>query len=153
MHIKTLHIFIIGSRAFFSEMSDYQSKDVDKLAIIDSPAFGTNIMNIRKDGNDTFFMYNYGKDKLIDICLEKNIPMAAGKFLVPEFAKYINLTIDDLKKLIPLFNKIDLKHSYEKIILNSYIANNDFILTDEQLNESYEIYKKYKNVKKEKKNG
>ena len=46
-----------------------------------------------------------------------------------------------MKKLQSLIDKLDDKHKYEKIIFDSYIANNKFILTDNQLEESYNKYK------------
>lgn len=49
--------------------------------------------------------------------LESNMPIIAGKFLVPEYNRYLGLAIDDLKRLKPLFDAMDDKHSYEKIIL------------------------------------
>ena len=67
--------------------------------------------------------------------------MRVGKFLVPEFAEYIGLTIDDLKKLDSMFEELDEKHQYEVLIYNSYIDNNGFFLTDEQRDEAYRVYK------------
>jgi hypothetical protein len=81
------------------------------------------------------------KDVKIKETLESNVPMRAGKFLVPEYNKYLGLAIDDLKRLNPLFDAMGDKHSYEKIIYDAYIKNNDFILTDKQRQEAYEEYK------------
>ena len=36
------------------------------------------------------------------------------------------------------------KHLYEKIIYDSYVTNDGFYLTDEQLNDSYKEYLKYR---------
>ena len=59
--------------------------------------------------------------------------MQLGKFLVPTFVEAIGFTIEDLKKLQPLADNLDDKRKYEKVIYDSYIQNNDFALTDEQL--------------------
>lgn len=67
--------------------------------------------------------------------------MQLGKFLVPTFIEAIGFTIDDLKKLQPLLDNLDDKHKYEKVIYNTYIQNNDFTLTDEQLQKAYLKYK------------
>lgn len=72
--------------------------------------------------------------------------MRVGKFLVPEFCEYIGFTIDDLKLFEDLFDKLDDKHKYEKCIYDSYMKNKCFNLTEEQKNECYEIYKKYRNI-------
>ncbi len=63
--------------------------------------------------------------------------MEIGKFLVPEFIKEFNLSIDDLKKLEPIVAKLDDKHKYEEVIFRSYLENNDFILTDEQIKQKW----------------
>ena len=70
--------------------------------------------------------------------------MEVGKFLVPEFIKEVGITIDHLKQLSSLIERLDDQHKYEKVIYDSYIANNDFTLTDEQLNDAYNTYLKYR---------
>ena len=142
MDAKVTHTFTVGSSAFFFNMSDFKSKDIDKVCFLDLPVFGNKIMNIRKDGDDVFFLHDSGKDNLLEQCLREDNPMGAGKFLVPKFAEHIGLTIEDLKRLKPLINKLDENHYYEKIIYDSYIENNGFYLTDEQLNLAYKEYKK-----------
>ena len=138
--IKT---FIIGSFVFFKDYSDYKSHDIDKLCIMDTfPIKGTNVLNLKKDGEDVFFYKNMSKHEFIEDALKSNVSMRVGKFLVPEFAKYLGLTIDDLKLLEPLIKSIDEKHEYEQIIYNAYIKNGDFYLTDEQREDAYELYKK-----------
>lgn len=67
--------------------------------------------------------------------------MQLGKFLIPTFIEAIGFTIEDLKKLQPLADNLDDKHKYEKVIYDSYIQNNDFTLTDEQLQKAYLEYK------------
>ena len=47
--------------------------------------------------------------------------MAVGKLLVPELVKYMNITIDDLKKFKFAIDEIQEKHSYEKIIYDAYM--------------------------------
>ena len=70
--------------------------------------------------------------------------MQLGKFLVPTFVEAIGFTIEDLKKLQPLADNLDDKRKYEKVIYDSYIQNNDFALTDEQLQKAYLEYKNNK---------
>ena len=67
--------------------------------------------------------------------------MQLGKFLIPTFIEAIGFAIEDLKKLQPLADNLDDKHKYEKVIYDSYIQNNDFTLTDEQLQKAYLEYK------------
>jgi len=141
MNVKVIKSINVGSQVFFSNFKDYTSKDIDILHIIDYPIFGETIQVMRTDNKDEFLMYNFGKDKLIELISD---PIQVGKFLVPEFAKYIDLNIEDLKKLKNWFNKLDDKHKYEKLIYQYYLINFDFVLTKEQLNETYKMYKKYR---------
>lgn len=141
MNIKVIKSINVGSQVFFSDFDNYTSKDKDILHILDYPIFGESIQVMRHNNKDEFLMYNFGKDKLIELTKD---PMQVGKFLVPEFAKYIGLHIQDLQKLKPILNKIDDKHSYQKLIYKYYLINNDFVLTEEQLNEAYKIYKKFR---------
>lgn len=141
--MKDIKRIIIGSRVFFSGYEDFKSKDTDVIAIMDSFFPGKNSMNMKlpKKGEDVFLYRNLDKDGFIKDALESGFPMRAGKFLVPEFIDYIGLTIDDLQLLRPMFEEMDEKHKYEKIIFDSYVKNNSFTLTDEQRNAAYEIYK------------
>lgn len=143
--MKTLIKFKIGSQVFFNEMSDYKVKDNDWLAIVDH-IIGNKTMINAKINNDDIFMYrnNLSKNDFIEDTFKSDLSMRAGKFLVPEFVKYIGFTIDDLRQLNSIFDKLDDKHKYEKIIYDAYIENNDFILTNEQLNKAYDEYKKYR---------
>ena len=57
---------------------------------------------------------------------------------------HIVATIDDLKLFQSAFDNIDERHKYEKVIYEPYIKNNAFVLTDEQRNEAYKLYKENK---------
>lgn len=142
--MKPIKKISIGSSVFFNRYEDYNSKDVDILAIMDDFISGSDSLNMKlNDSNEDVFMYrNLSKEQFINDCLRSKVPMRAGKFLVPEFVEYIHLTINDLKQLEPLFESMDEKHTYEKIIYDAYIENNDFVLTDEQRLEAYKEYKR-----------
>lgn len=143
--MKPIIKFKIGSAVFFNKLPGYETVDNDWLAIMDSFIPGKIMMNVKLYNDDIFFYRNnLSKYDFIEDTFKSNVPMRVGKFLVPEFAKYIEFTIDDLKKFNDIFNQLDDKHKYEKIIYESYIENNDFILTDEQLNKAYDEYKKYR---------
>ena len=142
MNINVIKEFKIGSSIFFASYSDYIQKDIDILAITDLPLFGKPIMNMKLKDKDIFFMCIEDNSVMLDKTLESGINMRAGKFLSPEFAEYIGLTIEELKKLKPMFDDIDEKHMYEKVIFDSYIKNNGFFLTNEQRLKAYEEYKR-----------
>lgn len=133
--------FTVGSRSFFSIYEDFTPHDTDILLLEDNPKDYKYCSQIRLKGNCYFRWKRLPKEELIALHDEKASGLLLGKFLVPEFAREINLTIEDLKRLSHLLEKLDEKHSYEKIIFNSYIENGDFYLTDEQRDRAYKDYK------------
>lgn len=132
----------IGSQVFFKNMPNYVSKDVDEMVIQDKwlPR-GINILNFKKDKKDVFLWSPLTKKQFIEDTLNCKVPMRVGKFIVPEFCEYIGFEIKDYELLKPIFDKLDDKHKYEKVIMESYIENNSFTLTEDQLNKAYEVYK------------
>ena len=83
--------------------------------------------------------------EFIDRTLIFNTPIQIGKFLIPEFANEINLTIEELKRLEPLTRKLDDKHKYEEILWKAYVENDEFRIYEEQRDNAYELYKRYRN--------
>ena len=133
----------MGSSYFFDKFEDYKGKDLDELYIMDRFPFPrTNVLNMKKNGKDVFFYRDMDKVAFIEDTLKSRVPMRAGKFLIPEFSERLGMTIDDLKGLELLFEALDEKHSYEKVIYDAYVKNGGFWLTDEQLNEAYVEYKR-----------
>lgn len=139
----------MGSSYFFDRYDDYKLKDNDELHIVDEFIFPNRVcMNMKLfDGNDIFIFKNTGKQEYINDVYESGVNMKVGKFLIPEFNKYINFTIDDLKSLQPIFDNMDKKHTYERVIFESYLKNGDFFLTDEQRREAYKEYKRSRGLK------
>ena len=142
--MKALIKFNIGSQVFFKDnFDDYVIKDSDELWIMDNWKIQeTNVLNFKNHKQDIFYFKNMSKEEFIEDTLSCSTPMRIGKFLIPEFVKYLNFTIEDLKRLEPVIKRIDEKHKYEQIIYYSYIENNDFTLNDEQLLNAYKEYKK-----------
>lgn len=139
--MKSIAKFKIGSSYFFNKFDDYIQKDVDELHIMDSFVNRTNVLNFKDGNSDIFFYRNMEKEEFINDILDSKVIMRIGKFLIPEFCKYIGFTIDDLKSIRYLFDEIDDKHKYEQLICDYYIKNNDFHLTDKQLEKVYSLYK------------
>ena len=139
----------MGSSYFFDRYDDYKIKDNDELHIVDEFIFPNRVcMNMKLfDGNDIFIFKNADKQEYINDVYESGVNMKVGKFLIPEFNKYINFTIDDLKSLQPIFDNMDKKHTYERVIFESYLKNGDFFLTDEQRREAYKEYKRSRGLK------
>jgi hypothetical protein len=133
-------MILMGSNYFFHQYPDFKSTDIDKIELVDTNEFKEKRV-IRGQGKDYFYLKRKPKDQLIQDALKSNLPMVVGKFLIPEFNKQINFTIEDLPKLQPLIDKLDEKHKYEEIIYNAYIENKSFTLTEEQRDAAYRRYK------------
>ncbi len=146
MVIKPIKEIIVGSSAFFGGMKDFQSKDVDKLCIMNAFPFSdkTNVFHTQNDKDDYILYRNMGKEGYIKDALDSKESLRLGKFLVPEFIEYVGLKINDLKRLAPLVDKLDGTHGYERIIFQSYIENGQFELTPKQRKLAYAEYKKYR---------
>ena len=135
---------LVGSNVFFKDIEGFTSKDIDILEFVDNPTDFKNVRQFKFPNKCVFQWRKMPIDELIDITLFHNFPMEIGKFLVPEFIKEFKLSIDDLKRLEPIISKLDDKHKYEEVIYNAYIENNDFVLTDEQIQKAYSMYNKYR---------
>lgn len=135
---------LVGSNVFFKDIEGFTSKDIDILEFVDNPTDFKNVRQFKFPHKCVFQWRKMPIDELIDITLFRNFPMEIGKFLVPEFIKEFKLSIDDLKRLEPIISKLDDKHKYEEVIYNAYLENNDFVLTDEQRQEAYRVYSKYR---------
>lgn len=133
----------IGSRAFFEGCTGFRSKDRDILVYTDTPNGFTHYRQSSMSGRCTIEWAAKSKESFIAYALrEKADGLEFGKFLVPEFAEEIGLTIADLSTLYAHFKeRIDEKHGYQHAIYNAYVANGAFTLTDEQRAIAYEAYK------------
>lgn len=134
--------FVVGSKAFFTGIEGFQPHDNDILLFEENPKDYKDQSQVRLKGNCYFRWRRMGKDELIEYHKPCRVGLFLGKFLVPEFAKEIGMTTEDLKRLDFLVDCLDERHGYEKIIYDSYIENGDFYLTDEQRNRAYEEYKR-----------
>lgn len=135
---------LVGSQALFSGIDGFISKDHDYLELQSEPKDYKNVRQYHFKDKCVFQWRLMPPEEFISLTLQRNCPMEIGKFLVPEAATAIGLTIDDLKRLTPLAEALDDKHRYEAVILKAYIENGAFTLTDEQLNEAYKEYIKYR---------
>lgn len=143
--MKQIAKFLVGSRVFFEGLEEFKPKDYDWLYVMDS--FGSlhvTQLRMNMNGNDMILIPKLQKQQYIKDTIDSDFGMRVGKFFVPEFAKYIDLTIDDLKKFEKYLYIIDDKHGYYRIIYKAYIDNNDFSLKDDQRLRAFEEYKKYR---------
>lgn len=134
---------LVGSKYFFDKYPDYSGSDTDYVTIEESPVEYNYYMRIRDRVKNIDYIYwkKNTPEWHIDYLLNKSkLPLEVGKFLVPEICLKVGFTIEHLKQLKPVFEKLDEKHQYEKIIFESYIKNNKMELTEEQRLEAYKSY-------------
>ena len=125
--------FKVGSAYFFKFYKDFIPNDIDEIEFEENPKLYKNFMQFhKKDSSRCLFKWRkMSADEFVQYTLNTKLPMELGKFLVPEVNQYLGFTIEHLKQLSPIVDKLDERHSYEKIIFDSYILNNAFCLTDE----------------------
>ena len=132
--------FTVGSRAFFSDMSGFRSKDSDILVLMDEPAGFQWRREQQLRGVNTFQYKREPIAQMIQRTLDADDPLMVGKFLVPEVAAELGVSVADILPLQPLVSKLDDKHKYYAVIFDAYQTNGSITLTQEQLNEAYQLY-------------
>ena len=133
--------FRVGSSYFFGD----QGTDIDEIEFEESPKLYRSVMQFRaRDKSRCVFKWRkMTPDEFVEYTLNSKLPMEIGKFLVPEIAEFLGFTIEHLKQLAPVVDRLDEKHKYERVIYNAYLENGAFYLTNEQRNEAYEEYMKH----------
>lgn len=139
--------FTVGSRAFFSDMPDFRSKDSDILVLMDEPAGFQWRREQQLRGVSTFRYKREPIAQMIQRTLDADDPLMVGKFLVPEVAAELGASVADILPLQPLVAKLDDKHMYYAVIFDAYQANGSFTLTQEQRDEAYTEYRKARKIK------
>lgn len=138
----------VGSKAFFEGMPDFQPKDTDVLIWDDEPKGYKDYRQTSMSGRCTIEWRAMSKEELLEHAKrEKASGLEFGKFLVPDFAELVGLTIADLKALRNAFRgKIDAKHEYQLLIYSAYEDNNAFTMTEEQRAKAYQLYRDARNT-------
>ena len=137
---------LVGSSVFFNEIEGFQPKDRDWVVLNEKPV-GYNFVRQTTSGKECLFEWRrMSPEQFVEYSLHRGPAMQIGKFLVPEFVQEIGFTIEHLKKLKPLADKLEGRHMYEKIIYDAYIENGSFDLTEEQRNKAYKQYKLGKHI-------
>lgn len=136
---------LVGSRAFFSGCEGFRSKDHDYLELVETP----NDFSWRREqslrGVCTFSYKLEPAADMVRRTLESGDALLVGKFLVPEVAGAIGATVADILPLETLLPNLDKRHKYVAVIFEAVKQNNSFVLTEEQRDEAYEVYKQSKN--------
>lgn len=140
--------FIAGSLYFFKDMSDYKLHDLDYVIITDEMFRNYHHIFLIEDGIGKDYFYwkkNTPEWHVNSLLSEKSFSLDIARVLIPEVCKELGFTIEHLKQVKPVLDKIESqvgpKYNYYKIIYDSYIENNDFVLTEEQRLKAYQSYR------------
>lgn len=134
-------IYLVGSKAFFSGLEGFKPKDTDRLRFVEKGNGFNNYIQRSGGAHCDFLWVMKPKQEMIDYALQHGPAMQVGKFLVPEVAAVLGLTVEDLQQLRPLIDKLDAKHEYQRVIADAYQANGSFTLTEEQRLAAFEKYR------------
>ena len=134
----------VGSNYFFKNIEGFIPHDIDYVELVNEPLGFQYVCHIRNKKKCIFKWKKMNVKDFIEYTKKHCSPMAVGKFLVKEFCDAIGFTFNDLKSFDDIFNNMDDKHLYEKKIYEYYLLNNDFYLTNDQLMDCYNEYKKYR---------
>ena len=132
---------IVGSRAFFSGIDGFKSKDHDYLELVENP---TTFKWRREQSLRGTCVFQFKKEpvaRMVQRTLDCGEALLVGKFLVPEVAQAIGATVVDILPLETLLSKLDDRHQYVAVIFEAVKQNDSFELTDEQRAAAYEVYR------------
>ena len=132
---------LVGSSVFFDGIEGFQPKDRDYVILEEKPVGYDFVRQTTSREGCLFEWRRMSPEQFVEYSLRRGPAMQIGKFLVPEFVQEIGFTIEHLKKLKPLAEKLEGRHKYEKVIYDAYIENGAFKLTAEQRSKAYEQYK------------
>ena len=149
-------MLLVGSDYFFHNCEGYIPHDYDYIILIDKanssykPSFDSkDTLHIYSSHTkcDKTFYYRYEKQDFIDDIVNGIVSKYfLNKFLVPEVNEAIGFEFSELHALNYLFDELDDKHKYLKIIYDSYIENDEYYLSDSQRELAFNEYKKYKDI-------
>lgn len=135
---------ITGSRAFFDGMEGFTPHDTDAIQIVserDVNFLFRRSMYDHKDDCDTFYCVRQPKEQYLRWAARFASGSTLGQFLTPDFCQEFGITVDDLKQLQPMVERLDKRHKYIAIIYNAYIDNGSMTMTDKQRYAAFEEYK------------
>lgn len=132
--------FVVGSRAFFNGIKGFHSKDQDFLIFEENPIGYVLRHEQSLRGVCTFWYKKLPAPDLVQRCLNARDALQLGKFLVPEVAAELRMSVDDIRPLETLLPLLDEKHRYYEIIFRAYLTNGSFRLTEAQRLEAYKSY-------------
>jgi len=143
--LKNEGYILVGSRAFFSDMPGFVPHDYDFVKFV-APNKEFNFLKHEHVDNVCINqIVRMPIQKLIEYMDRMRCPFIAGLFIVPAVATAYGINwLRDYKLLDKYCNKKQKKHAYIRAIYNMYVKNGGMYLTQEQLEQAYKLYKKYR---------
>ena len=142
--LKNRGYILVGSRAFFTGMKNFQPHDYDFLKIVNKGKGFDYHSHSHVNGICRIEIVEMPFKKFYDYAIEKSnytMALAMVGFLVPEVARKFDFDfIRDHKYIEPFLNKLGKKHQYYKYIYNAYLENGEMRMTDEQREIAYKSY-------------
>jgi hypothetical protein len=144
--LKEKNYTLVGSRYFFTGIEGFTPHDYDFIKIVDkikiegkqyihTHIFGVCVNNIER----------MNVEELIKYSKNNNNPFIVVSLLIPELCEEIGCNFFNYHKLIlPLLKKLPKRYSYYIVIYNSYLKNGKMKLTNEQRQQAYLQYIKYR---------
>lgn len=138
--------FITGSAAFFSNIEGFHPNNIDIISFYDSEKQKNRVHILMKNGSK---YYNYVKStymtELYQCMMRGRKICYMASILIPEICEYLNITLNDISRFEMFRNDCDDKYQYLWKIYDFYKLNGKMELTNEQLQEAYEMYKEERN--------
>ena len=143
--LKEKNYTLVGSRYFFTGIEGFTTHDYDFVKIVDKVKVpgkkslhkhvdGVCIINIQKMDPKEFIKY-----------AKINSPFLACTVLIPSICEEIGFNFFKVhKEIMPLLKRLSNRYSYYTVIYNSYLKNGKMKLTNEQRQQAYLQYLKYR---------
>jgi hypothetical protein len=143
--LKEKNYTLVGSRYFFTGIEGFTPHDYDFVKVVDKIKVpgkkylhthidGVCVNNIQKMSPEEFIKY-----------AKINSPFLVCAILIPNICEEIGFNFfRDHKEIVPLLKRLSNRYSYYMIIYNSYLKNGKMKLTNEQRQQAYLQYLKYR---------
>lgn len=143
--LKEKNYMLVGSRYFFTGIEGFTPHDYDFLKIVDKiKIIGKRYMHTHIDGVCVNNVENMSAEEIIKYARSNN-PFLGCTLLIPEFCDEIGCNFfNHHEDILPLIKKLPKKYSYYIVIYNSYLKNGKMKLTNEQRQQAYLQYLKYR---------
>ena len=139
---------LVGSSVFFNEIEGFQPKDRDYVILVEKPV-GYDFVRQTSSGKECLFEWRRMLPaQFVEYSLHRGPAMQIGKFLVPEFVQEIGFTIEHLKKLKPLAEKLKgdtTDRLFEALLRERYSRDQEIevLRSRDSDADSYRVYQDY----------